>query len=525
MRPASQVDVTSSEPSSPLAQAGTGTPSTGPGPAVTPPPVLSLGAPTVAEKSLTLVATKAVTEAFRSRFAPGFAAKMNMVVDLALVVMALLTSTTLMGHDLHLERTDVWVLLGVGVVAWLVVGTALCLYDVRFDDREHLDDLALFSIQVMIVTVALFVTRLVMGTESWIVALSMFPPLLWPSVVMLRLYVFRPLSVRERPLDEVLILGVGAMGRLTGEDLDSKHRRRVIGYLSFSNESATTAPPGPVLGTVQELEHILCTVPLDEVFIAGNMVKHAAEMQAAIKLCENLGIPFALPAYHFRFDRARPVDDHVISDGYLHFLTHTFRPHQMALKRLFDIVSSAAALAVLSPLLLAVAVAVKFTSRGPIFFKQKRVGLHGKTFDMLKFRSMVVNAEELKAKLEALNEQTGPVFKMKNDPRITRVGRFIRKYSIDELPQLINVLRGEMSVVGPRPPIPSEVAKYAAWQRRRLSVRPGLTCIWQVSGRNQISFEQWMYLDMQYIDHWSLKNDLNLILKTVPVVLTGSGAS
>jgi lipopolysaccharide/colanic/teichoic acid biosynthesis glycosyltransferase len=138
---------------------------------------------------------------------------------------------------------------------------------------------------------------------------------------------------------------------------------------------------------------------------------------------------------------------------------------------------------------------------------------------------MVVNAEELKAKLMALNEQAGPVFKMKRDPRITALGRFIRKYSIDELPQLINVLRGEMSLVGPRPPVPSEVAKYEAWQRRRLSVRPGLTCVWQVSGRNEISFEEWMYLDMQYIDHWSLSQDFQLILKTVPVVLTGRGAS
>jgi len=144
---------------------------------------------------------------------------------------------------------------------------------------------------------------------------------------------------------------------------------------------------------------------------------------------------------------------------------------------------------------------------------------------MLKFRSMVVNAEELKAKLVAANEQAGPVFKMKRDPRITPIGRFIRKYSIDELPQLINVLRGEMSLVGPRPPIPAEVAKYEAWQRRRLSVRPGLTCVWQVSGRNEISFEEWMYLDMQYIDHWSLAQDFQLILKTVPVVLTGRGAS
>jgi lipopolysaccharide/colanic/teichoic acid biosynthesis glycosyltransferase len=172
-----------------------------------------------------------------------------------------------------------------------------------------------------------------------------------------------------------------------------------------------------------------------------------------------------------------------------------------------------------------VAAIIKLTSRGPVFFRQRRVGLHGKPFNMLKFRSMVTNAEELKAKLEALNEQSGPVFKIKNDPRITPIGRFIRKYSIDELPQLLNVLRGEMSVVGPRPPLPSEVEKYAAWQRRRLSVRPGLTCIWQVSGRNQISFEEWMYLDMQYIDNWTLLTDLSLILKTVPVVITGNGAS
>jgi exopolysaccharide biosynthesis polyprenyl glycosylphosphotransferase len=248
-------------------------------------------------------------------------------------------------------------------------------------------------------------------------------------------------------------------------------------------------------------------------------------MQAAIKLCERFGIPFAIPAHPFRMDRARAQDSHAVADGYLHFQTYQPRPHQMAIKRLFDIAASAAGLIVLSPLLLTVALIIKLTSRGPIFFRQKRVGLHGKPFNMLKFRSMVVNAEELKAKLEALNEQTGPVFKIKNDPRITGIGRFIRKYSIDELPQLLNVLRGEMSVVGPRPPLPGEVEKYAAWQRRRLSVRPGLTCIWQVSGRNQISFEEWMYLDMQYIDNWTLLTDLSLILKTVPVVITGNGAS
>jgi lipopolysaccharide/colanic/teichoic acid biosynthesis glycosyltransferase len=168
---------------------------------------------------------------------------------------------------------------------------------------------------------------------------------------------------------------------------------------------------------------------------------------------------------------------------------------------------------------------IKLTSRGPVFFRQTRVGLHGRTFNMLKFRSMVVNAESLKASLAAQNEQAGPVFKMRRDPRVTSIGRFIRKYSIDELPQLINVLRGDMSVVGPRPPVPDELSKYEAWQRRRLSVRPGLTCIWQVSGRNQISFEDWMLLDMQYIDHWSLARDFQLIFRTIPVVITGRGAS
>ena len=165
------------------------------------------------------------------------------------------------------------------------------------------------------------------------------------------------------------------------------------------------------------------------------------------------------------------------------------------------------------------------TSRGPVLFRQERVGLHGRTFHMLKFRSMVANAEALKASLLKSNEQAGPVFKMKHDPRVTAVGRFMRKHSIDELPQLVNVLRGDMSIVGPRPPVPSEVASYETWQRRRLSVRPGLTCVWQVSGRNEISFQDWMLLDMRYIDHWSLREDFSLICRTVPVVLTGRGAS
>jgi lipopolysaccharide/colanic/teichoic acid biosynthesis glycosyltransferase len=194
------------------------------------------------------------------------------------------------------------------------------------------------------------------------------------------------------------------------------------------------------------------------------------------------------------------------------------------LKRLLDIAGSAAALWVLFPLLLLVAALVKLTSRGPVFFRQVRVGLHGKQFNMLKFRSMVTNAEELKTDLAAQNEQSGPVFKMQHDPRVTPLGRFLRRYSIDELPQLVNVLRGDMTLVGPRPPVPQEVAQYEPWQRRRLSVPPGLTCLWQVSGRNEIPFQDWMYMDLQYIDHQNLGQDLNLLLKTVPAVMSGRGS-
>ena len=287
----------------------------------------------------------------------------------------------------------------------------------------------------------------------------------------------------------------------------------------------TTTRRAPVLGTIGDLEAVLRERVVDEVYFASTAGDHGAAVQAAIQTCEKLGIPFALPVCTYRLTRAQTTYGNALADGYAHFLTVRFKPWQWWLKRLFDVTASATALVCLSPLLVGTAIAIKLTSRGPIFFKQARVGLHGRHFGMLKFRSMVANAEALKQKLLAANEQSGPVFKMRRDPRVTAVGRFIRKFSIDELPQLVNVLRGDMSMRGAAAAIAGEVARYEAWQRRRLSVRPGLTCVWQVSGRNEISFQDWMLLDMRYIDHWSLSNDFNLIWKTVPVVLTGRGAS
>ncbi len=458
---------------------------------------------------------------FLGRLAPGLTAKLNLLADLTLLSGAVLLAT-MISRPFGVET--VWAAVA-ALCAWIITATALRHYDPWSSERALLDDAAMVSVLVMAVATVLAVVAVFAPDDAAAPKLGHFLLVLWPLALLTRLCVFRSITRKEDPLDEVVVLGAGPLGRATADDLVRKGKRRVLGFLRFADEPKPDALPSRLLGAAKDLESILRTIPVSEVYIAGNPRRHGDEMQQAVKTCERLGVPFALPASSFRLDRAQPLDRRAVADGYLHFQSVRANPTQLALKRLFDIIVSATAIWLLLPLFAVVAAAIKLTSRGPVFFKQQRVGLHGRPFHMLKFRSMVVNAEELKAKLAASNQMDGPVFKIKNDPRVTKVGRFIRKYSIDELPQLINVLRGDMSIVGPRPPVPSEVAKYESWQRRRLSVRPGLTCIWQVSGRNQISFEQWMYMDMQYIDHWSFARDLRLIVSTVPVVITGRGAS
>ncbi len=330
-----------------------------------------------------------------------------------------------------------------------------------------------------------------------------------------------------QPNDQIVVVGAGSLGRLTERRIrDCSSRRTVLGHLRVGGEPLDARLGKPLLGNAGELESILNRHVVDEIYFASNGLDVAPEIQRAIATCERLGIPFALPACGgYRIARAALTHPEAAPDGYVHYLSVRRKPLQRALKRLLDIIVSATALLVLAPLLVAAALAVKLTSPGPILFAQERVGMRGRHFRMLKFRSMTANAEQLKAELLHKNERSGPAFKLRSDPRVTPVGRWLRKYSIDELPQLLNVLRGEMSLVGPRPAIPEEVSHYAAWQRRRLSVRPGLTCVWQVSGRDAVSFGSWMVMDMRYIDHWNLGEDLKLILRTLPVVVTGKGAS
>lgn len=249
-------------------------------------------------------------------------------------------------------------------------------------------------------------------------------------------------------------------------------------------------------------------------------------IEEAIHACELEGVEVWLFADFFKTRLAHTAIDELAGQPMLVFATGPVPSWHSVAKGVLDFVGAAVLLVCVTPLMLAAAAAVKFSSPGPVFFRQRRAGLNGRPFGMLKFRSMVSNAEQLKQELASLNEMTGPVFKVTNDPRVTRVGRFLRKWSIDEFPQLINVLRGEMSLVGPRPLPLDEVARFDdPAHRRRLSVKPGLTCLWQVSGRNNVcDFTEWVRLDLEYIDNWSIWLDVEILLRTVPAVMSGAGA-
>ncbi len=265
---------------------------------------------------------------------------------------------------------------------------------------------------------------------------------------------------------------------------------------------------------------------VDEVVIALPLRSFYGCASQIAALCEKQGIVVRFLPRIFNLDRARPTAEDLAGDPLLTLSSGPLDGWPVFLKRTLDLVLSAMLLTILSPLLLVTAVLIKLTSTGPVFFRQRRIGLNKRQFWIYKFRTMVVDAEKRMAELEKFNEASGPVFKIRDDPRITPIGRFLRTTSIDELPQLFNVLKGDMSLVGPRPlPLRDYQGFDQDWHRRRFSVRPGITCLWQVYGRSSIPFEKWMELDMQYIDEWSLWLDLKILAGTIPAVLKGSGAA
>jgi exopolysaccharide biosynthesis polyprenyl glycosylphosphotransferase len=286
----------------------------------------------------------------------------------------------------------------------------------------------------------------------------------------------------------------------------AEENRRLLGHLGNLRN----------IFTEERVDEVAVCLPVDARFSDISMiVRHARDLGIVVRLMPDMADGVILRNMHVEeFE-----DECVVTLFREQMLMH------LLMKRVLDTALSVIVLLLLLPVMLLVALLIKLTSPGPVLFVQNRVGMNQRQFKLYKFRSMVVNAEERKSDILHLNERDGPVFKIENDPRITPIGRFLRKTSIDELPQLFNVISGEMSLVGPRPPLPEEVKRYEWLFRKRLSVKPGITCIWQISGRNHVSFDRWMQMDHEYVENWSLWLDLKILLKTIPAVLFSRGAS
>ncbi len=350
------------------------------------------------------------------------------------------------------------------------------------------------------------------------------------SRMVLRLFLAQ-VRIHGRNLRDMLIVGTNARGLQFANKIKQNPALgyRIVGFVDYDRpEIADFSESGFKRVTDFEgLPAFLRKNVVDEVVIAVPMRSMHEEASEVAALCEEPGIliRFASTLFDLKNSRKR-VEEVVEGDGLITHYTGSLEGWPVVIKRIIDVVGSAVLLLFLSPVLLLAALLIKLTSPGPVMFVQQRLGLNKRHFGIYKFRTMVVDAEKRMKEIEHLNEVSGPVFKIKNDPRITPIGRFLRKTSIDELPQLMNVFKGDMSLVGPRPlPIRDYEGFSEDWQRRRFSIRPGITCLWQIGGRSSISFERWMELDLQYIDKWSLWLDLEILVKTIPAVLKGSGAA
>ena len=327
----------------------------------------------------------------------------------------------------------------------------------------------------------------------------------------------------------LLIVGTNARAVALAKRIESHTELgyRLIGFVDehWSGEAQFRQSGYSVVSDFDGFEDFLKDHVVDEVIICTPIKSLYDWSSRILTQCEKQGVTvrcvsdlFTPTIGHSRVERFEEQTVFTVSTGGM-------TGPKVLIKRLIDFSVSLLLLILLAPVLLATAIAIKLSSDGPVFFVQERVGLGKRRFPLYKFRTMVADAEQRLAELARYNEVSGPVFKIKRDPRITRIGEFLRKTSVDELPQLINVLKGDMSLVGPRPlPVRDYGGFTQHWHRRRFSVRPGITCLWQVGGRNSIPFERWMELDMEYIDHWSLLLDLKILVKTIPAVLKGAGA-
>jgi exopolysaccharide biosynthesis polyprenyl glycosylphosphotransferase len=436
-----------------------------------------------------------------------FLALRTRVANLGIVILVLFTCQLILqvcglyrSHRLALRRREV-----IGVLkATTLITTCL----VGFG--------SLFSIQML-------------TNKCLVIFWAMSTVLLCTGRATLRLVAAR-LRSHGKDLRYMLILGSNpravAFARMLADH--PEHGYRLLGFVDeeWLGIPAARDTGIPIVSDFAGLAEFLRRNVVDEVAVYlpfGSFYRHSSEVA---NLCQQHGITIRLDRDILGVKGARWQADAFEDHLYITTDANSSNIWPLIIKRTLDVAVSTVALVVLSPVLVAAAIGIKLTSSGPMFFQQERIGLNKRRFKVFKFRTMVPNAEKLMADLEKHNEASGPVFKIKNDPRITPIGRFLRKSSIDELPQLLNVLSGDMSLVGPRPlPVRDFEGFNDDWQRRRFSVRPGITCLWQVNGRSSVSFEQWMLLDIKYLDEWSLWLDLTILARTIPAVFKGVGAT
>ena len=420
-------------------------------------------------------------------------------------------------------------LFGFAALAWILTAVSLGIYE-RLDSAKPRVIVRDASRQCVIGVGALVIFEYLLRLDLSRPFLAMFVAFSWFLLCLFRLNAGRLAGMLQRGFGAplyVMIVGAGEPARRLAEMVEQSRDFgvRLLGFLSGDDDRPATIRVGgeyPVY-SLTELDSLLKRHVIDEILFAVDSGR-LAELEEVFLFCDEEGV------------RTRVLVDffpHVNSDLYLDrmggtpLLTFSAAPHdevRLLTKRVIDVALGGAALVLLAPAMALIALAIRISSAGPVVFRQVRCGLNGRRFVFYKFRSMCRNAEELKPAVAHLNARDDVVFKIPNDPRLTPLGKVLRKFSIDEWPQLWNVLKGDMSLVGPRPAIPEEVEQYKRWQRRRLRMRPGLTCLWAIAGRDALDFETWMKLDMQYIDTWSLALDWKIMLRTIPRVLSGKGA-
>jgi exopolysaccharide biosynthesis polyprenyl glycosylphosphotransferase len=445
------------------------------------------------------------------------------VTDVLVTEMALLLAYWVR-FGFRIPRTDFLWLLAATPVLLIGIFAMLRLYDVHhFTPAEEF--------RRIILAVSLLLTALVTVSfwsqssfsRAWI-ALSWALALV-AEMFSRRVWHWHIGRARERGEMAFRTLIVGTNGE--AHHLEQVMRRPDLGYkpLGYISTGRGGTPPDglPLVGEVADLREIIRTTDAECVFVAASELA-VPEMSHVAKVVRLEGVEVRVTATLPEVLSSRLSVQPLGGVMALSLRQARLTGGQMVAKRIFDLVVAGLGTIITLPLSIAIAIAVKVTSPGPVLYRQRRVGQRGRPFTMLKFRTMKVGAEDMLEDLRSLNEADGPLFKLREDPRVTRVGRWLRKWSLDELPQLLNVIAGDMSLVGPRPPLPAEVREYEEWQFDRLEVQPGVTGLWQVSGRSDLSFDEYVRLDLFYIENWSLAYDLFIVAKTIPQLLARRGA-